>query len=97
MSRTYTERVGVPVQITDAEGYETGRTVTVILDVVVDVDASYGADAYGHRGQLSVETYVIDETIDYEDLMTMDSGQVERALKDAKIKFEHAPFHHTGG
>jgi hypothetical protein len=88
MSCTTLNDTALLVGVTDAEGHALGRRITVYLSYVRDVDSDYGADTDGRRGQLSITDSILDCWIDAEDLMTLDSGQVERLLADAKAMFD---------
>ena len=78
--------------ITDADGEPIGRTVLVGIDYTTEVDLHYGADADGSNGVLRLEYVYQDAYIDPEDLMTMNSHQVEQLIRDAREAFvAHGP------
>ena len=93
MSRTTIEQCGVQVALTDCEGYETGRVVSVTIDYLQDVDSNWGADADGQRGITRVECDILDWSIDPQDCLTMDLGQIERALAVATAIFHQRQKH----
>ncbi|MGH7220066.1 MAG: hypothetical protein ACREI1_07035 [Nitrospiraceae bacterium] len=91
MSRTSLEQTCILVDLIDAEGHAPERTVPVTLDYLVDIDQNYGADADGHRGITRAEYMVLDKAIEAQELLTLTSDQVERALAEAETIF------HQGG
>ena len=83
----------IMVDLKDAEGYPTGRSVPVQLDYVVTVEQAYGADADGRQGMPRVEYAVLDQFIDLADLVTLNSMEVEQALAEATAIFHQRPKH----
>jgi hypothetical protein len=75
------------VDLTNEHGETIGRSIPVTVEYMVCVDEHYGADADGNQGTLLIEREIIDKSIDVPNLMTMDSGQVERALADVEAIF----------
>lgn len=75
------------VDLVDTDGYAKGRTVPVDIEYMVDVDQSYGADADGHRGTLLISREILDLSIAHEDLLVMNSHDVEFALLEARTIF----------
>lgn len=94
MSRTTQTTTCLLIDLTDADGHATGKSVPVFIEYVVEVDSDYGADADGHRGEVRTEYSILDHYIETEDLLTMNSGEVERALADADATFHRLPHHH---
>ena len=83
----------IMVDLKDAEGYPTGRSVPVQLDYVVTVEQAYGEDADGRQGMPRVEYAVLDQFIDLADLVTLNSMEVEQALAEAAAIFHQRPKH----
>jgi hypothetical protein len=77
------------IDITDDEGYETGRTVGVEVEYTVDRDNNYGADADGRRGVVREETTeILDTFIPGATLLGLTSANVEQVLRDVRAILE---------
>ncbi len=85
--------ITLEVEILDAEGCTTDRTVKVYLDVVKEVDYSYGADADGNRGITHTFYNILDVWIDHKDLKTLTLGEAQQAIKDAEAIFKQRNSH----
>lgn len=85
---TTTDHGVVLVDVLDADGYETGRTVAIECWWVTERDGSYGEDADGNRG-VTVETVtVLDLYINPAALAGLNSAQVEQILDNAAKHLE---------
>jgi hypothetical protein len=71
------------IDLTDAEGYATGRTVPVTVDYITIVDKDYGSDADGRQGETRYEREVLDVYIEPEHLLALTSTQVEQVRQEA--------------
>lgn len=83
--------VVIPVEVTDAQGYETGRSVPVLLDYIIETDQSYGEDADGNRGTVLVSYDILDAYLEPDALKDLTADEAERALQTARAYFEHNP------
>ncbi len=75
------------IDLTDAEGHATGRTVPVVVGYVTIVDKDYGTDADGHRGEMREEREVVGMCLDHHDVRTLTPQQVEQVIVDAQEQF----------
>lgn len=80
----------ITVELTDACGYPTGKSVPVWVDYCVEVDKDYGADADGARGSLRVEHSFLTAHIEPEDLKGLTAAEAEQALGEAETIFYQA-------
>lgn len=76
-------RVEVPVEVLDCEGYSMNREVPVEVTVLYGKE-KYGEDADGNRGEWRNVFEVSDAAIAVNELMTLNSLQVEQLLRDAE-------------
>ena len=76
-------RVSVPVEVLDCEGVSMDREVPVEVTVLYGKE-KYGEDADGNRGEWRTVFEVSDAAIAVDELMTLNSLQVEQILKDAE-------------
>lgn len=83
----------IPVTLTDAQGEETGQTVSVFLDYAVTVESHYGEDADGHRGVPLVEYDVLDAYLDANDIKQLTAAQSARAITEAVAIFHQRQKH----
>jgi hypothetical protein len=73
----------VLVDVLDANGYETGRTVGVELWWVTEYYLD-GEDVDGRRGTPWQDTTILDAYINPAAMAGLNSAQVEQVLRDAK-------------
>lgn len=93
MSHATQEETAFLVNVLDRDGYETGRAVLVYLTYEMDVDASYGADADGNRGETRVEYEVLDCYVDKGDQNTLLAEEERQVLADARANFMRRDKH----
>lgn len=77
----------IHVDLVDADGYSRGRSIPVAIEFYECVDRSYGEDADGGRATLLVTREILDAWITAEDLMTLNSADVEYCLDEARFIF----------
>lgn len=75
------------VDVLDQDECPTGQMVPVELCYLKDVDRSYGEDADGLRATTLVSYEILDHYIDPAHLAGLNSGQVERIIKDCDAIF----------
>lgn len=73
------------IDLTDAEGHATGRTVPVVVEFCTRA-YEYGEDADGNHGEILYEDEVLDVWIDHEDLKTLTTPQAEQVLAEARVQ-----------
>ena len=76
------------IDLRDVDGNDTGRAIPVTIEYDTLVDPSYGADADGNRSVARTEYVYRDCRIAVEDLLTLNSAQVEQLVTEAKAIFE---------
>lgn len=81
------------VDLTDTEGYPTGKSVPVELNYIVSVDHSYGEDADGQQSTTLVEYDILDMRIELRELLKLNSTEVEQAMTEAQEIFYHRQKH----
>lgn len=79
----------VHVDLVDAEGYHRGRSIPVMIEFYECADQSYGEDADGGRATLLVTREILDAWIAHEDLVTLNSADVEYVLDEARHIFSN--------
>jgi hypothetical protein len=81
------------IDITDDEGYETGRTVGVEVEYVTE-KFLYGADADGRRGVVREEAVeILDTFIPGATLLGLTSANVEQVLRDVRAILQQRSQH----
>ena len=75
------------VDLLDAEGYHKVRSIPVVIEYVMDVDKSYGEDADGRGATTMVCKEILDASIAHDDLATMNVGDIEYCLDEARHIF----------
>jgi hypothetical protein len=71
------------IDLTDAEGHATGRTVPVVVEYAT-IPYEYGTDADGHRGEMRYEREVLGVCLDHRDVRTLTPRQVEQVIVEAQ-------------
>src|SRR6476659_2391683 len=82
------------VDVTDVEGYATGRSVLVWLTIQVETDMNYGADADGRRGIPKIEHGIMNAWIDPHDLPKVSLHEAEQCIKEAESNFLDSSRYH---
>lgn len=77
------------VDLLDAEGFHRGRSIPVIIEYITDVDKSYGEDADGRGATTMVCREILDASIAHDDLVTMNVGDIEYCLDEARHIFSN--------
>ena len=74
------------IDLTDAEGHATGRTVPVVVEFCTRA-YEYGEDADGNHGEILYEDEVLDVWINHEEMKTLTTQQAEQVIDEAREQF----------
>jgi len=87
------QQTAIVLAPTDEQGYPCAPEVTVWIDYICSVDASYGEDADGRQGAVRVEYEILDCYIEAEDAQRLSLEQIEAVLDEARMVFGQRQKH----
>ena len=92
--RSTTDHTTIWADLLDADGYETGRQIPVLIMFATVVDGSYGEDADGNRGVLKVTIEILSSEIYPSYQATLTPEEQKKVIREAEVVFDQTELYH---